>query len=187
MIGKLKSVLKLSGGEWLISFTTGSTPNLEGLKDEQISVEIKKASRKRSLNANDFCWALCSDIGKAMTPPLTKETVYRQAIRAVGVYTPVRVVVWDVPKLLERWSSHGTGWFADIIDDSGIGRKLLHLYYGSSTYTVDEMRSLIDWLVDQAEQMQIPIPLSKAEQERMIGQWQKASCKKSGSVTSAAV
>ena len=186
MICKLKEVLRLSGGEWQITFTAGENPKLEGLKDELLRVEVKQASRKRSLDANSFCWALCSDIGKAMTPPLQKEEVYRQAIRAVGVYTPVKVVVWDVPKLLERWSEHGTGWFVDVIDDAGMGRKLVHLYYGSSTYTVGEMRTLLDWLVDQCEQMQIKIPMSKEEQERTLAEWQRASSRKAGNVTSAA-
>ena len=51
------------------------------------------------------------------------------------------------------------------------GYKLIHMYYGTSTYTADEMRVLIDWLVDQAEQMQIRIPIGKAEQERLLAQW----------------
>jgi hypothetical protein len=33
------------------------------------------------------------------------------------------------------------------------------------------MRVLLDWLVDQAQQMEIPIPLSKAEQEQMLERW----------------
>jgi hypothetical protein len=59
-----------------------------------------------------------------------------------------------------------------------MGRKLIHLYYGSSTYTVEEMRVLLDWLVDQAEQMEIQIPLSRKEQERLLEQWGKASSRK---------
>ena len=64
---------------------------------------------------------------------------------------------------------------AEIIDDFSIGSKWVRLYYGSSTYTVDEMRVLLDWLVDQAEQMQIPIPLSKKEEEELLERWGKRS------------
>ena len=60
-----------------------------------------------------------------------------------------------------------------MVDDAGIGKKLIHLYYGSSTYTVSEMRLLLDWLIDQAEQMGIVIPLSKEEEERLLAQWGK--------------
>lgn len=177
MTGRLRDCLPLAGGAWVVSFTTHTNPGqlFDTLKDQEISVEIKKASRGRSKTANDFCWALCSDIGKAMKPPLTKEEVYRTAIRAVGVYTPVTVVVWDLATIKRRWESHGVGWFGEVVDDAGTGKKLIHLYYGSSTYTVDEMRVLLDWLVDQAEQMEIPIPISKAEEERLLERWGKKS------------
>ena len=108
-----------------------------------------------------------------MTPPLSKEDVYRMAIKAVGVYTPVTVVVWDLATIKRRWESHGVGWFGEVVDDAGTGKKLIHLYYGSSTYTVEEMKRLLDWLVDEAQQMQIPIPLSKAEEERLLERWGK--------------
>lgn len=141
------------------------------LKDKPVKIEIKRASKGRSKDANAFCWALCADIGKALNPPVDKEDIYRRAIKAVGVYTPVIVVVWDVDKIRHRWEDHGTGWVVEVADDAGTGKKLLHLYYGSSTYTVDEMRLLLDWLVDEARQMELPIPLSQKEADEMIERW----------------
>lgn len=108
-----------------------------------------------------------------MRPPLDKDDVYRKAIKAVGVYTPVVVALWDVETIRKRWESHGTGWFVETADDAGTGKKLLRLYYGTSTYTADEMRVVLDWLVDEATQMQLPIPLSKAEEEQMLERWGK--------------
>ena len=94
------------------------------------------------------------------------------AIRAVGVYTQTQLIAWDIPKVKARWESHGTGWFLEIVDDSILpGHKTVNLYYGSSTYTVDEMRLLIEWLMDNARQMQIPIPLSKREAEELEKTW----------------
>ena len=188
MKGKLKEVLPLSGGEWLVSFTTREHPGklFDRLKGFLLDIDIQRADKKRSKDANAFCWALCSDIGKAITPPVDKEDVYRKAIRAVGVYTPVTVICWDVETIKTRWSSHGIGWFVDVVDEAGIGKKLIHLYYGSSTYTVSEMRLLLDWLIDQAEQMDIPIPISRDEEERLLAQWGKALSKMSKPVTSAA-
>ena len=175
MTGKLRDCLPLSGGEWLVSFTTRSDPGemFDRLKDKEISVEIKKASKGRSKDANAMCWALCSDIGRAMTPPLDKEDVYRMAIRAVGVYTQTQILAWDVATVKSRWESHGTGWFVEIVDDVQhlVGHKTINLYYGTSTYSVDEMRVLIDWLVDQCAQMGIPIPLNKKDEEEMLERW----------------
>ena len=173
MKGKLRDLMMLPGGEWVVSFTTRENPGelFDRLKQKEVSIEIKKATRGRSLDANAMCWALCSDIGKAMTPPLEKETVYRMAIKAVGVYTQATVTVWDIPTIKARWEDHGEGWFIEIMDDAGTGRKLIHLYFGSSTYTVDEMRLLLDWLVDQATQMGLPIPLSKEDEQKLLERW----------------
>ena len=145
----------------------------DALKDVPVNVEIKKASKERSKDANAMCWALCSDIGRAMTPPLAKEEVYRMAIKAVGVYTSVAVPAWQLETLRKRWESHGVGWVVEIVDDFSIGSKWVHLYYGSSTYSVDEMRVLLDWLVDEATQMEIKIPLSKKEEEELLERWGK--------------
>ena len=175
MTGKLQGLTLNRDGTQNITVTVEDdfAATFDALKDHPVTVEIKKASKGRSKDANAMCWALCSDIGKAMTPPMDKEEVYRRAIRAVGVYTPVTVVVWDLATIKRRWESHGVGWFGEVVDDAGTGKKLIHLYYGSSTYTVEEMKRLLDWLVDEAQQMQIPIPLSKAEEERLLERWGK--------------
>lgn len=169
MTGRIRDILPLAGGEWVVSIVTRDNP--DPMKDNEVSIE--PARKGRSKDANAICWALCSQIGKALTPPVDKEDVYRRAIRAVGVYTPVTVVSWDVEKIKHRWETHGVGWFVDVVDDAGTGRKLIHLYYGSSTYTVQEMRILVDWLMDECRQMQIAVPLSKADEERLLERWGK--------------
>ena len=175
MTGKLRDALPLAGGEWLVSFVTRTPPGewFDSLKGKPVAVEIKKESKARSKDANAFCWALCADIGKAMQPPLSKEEVYRTAIKAVGVYWQTPIPQFSIDDVRRRWESHGTGWFLEVVDDDAPGRKRVNMYFGTSTYTVDEMRVLLDWLVDQAEQMQIPIPLSKADQEQMLERWGK--------------
>ena len=175
MQGKLRDAIPLAGGEWLVSFVTRTPPGewFDGLKDKPVTVDIKKFSPGRSKDANAFCWALCDDIAKAMTPPLTKEEVYRDAIKAVGVYWQTPIPAFNLEDVRRRWESHGTGWFLEVVDDDAPGRKRVNMYFGTSTYSVDEMRVLLDWLVDQATQMQIPIPLSKADEEKMLERWGK--------------
>ena len=175
MKGKLREMLPLAGGEWLVSFVTRTHPGelFDRLKGKDVDVEIKKFSPGRSTDANRFCWVLCSDIGRAMTPPLSKEDVYRMAIKAVGVYIDKVLTVWDVETVRRRWESHGDGWLFEVMDEAGAGRKLCHLYFGSSTYTVDEMRVLLDWLTDQCRQMEIAIPLSKQDEQDLLERWGK--------------
>ena len=174
MIGRLTGLQRLFGGDWVLTFTTKGDAGkiFDKLKECDVSVEIKKYNPGRSKDANSFCWAMCTDIGNAMTPPLPKEDVYRMAIRAVGDYEPLPIKEGAVETFQHRWASHGTGWFAEVIDNSKLpGYKLVFAYYGSSTYDTASMSRLIDYLVDEAEQMGLPIPASK-EQEEMLAKWQ---------------
>lgn len=173
MTGKLRELTINRDGSQNVTVTvdTDFSATFDALKDVTVTVEIKKASKGRSKNANAFCWALCSEIGKAMTPPQAKEDIYRRAIKAVGVFTPVTVIAWDIPTIRRRWEGHGEGWFIEIVDDAGTGKKLIHLYYGSSTYTVEEMQKLLEWLADECRQMELPVPLSKKEEQEMLERW----------------
>ena len=174
MEGRLREPFRLSGGEWLMSFTTRADAGniYDTLKDFDVDVEIRKHNPKRSKDANAMCWAMCSDIGKALRPPVPKEEVYRKAIREVGEYEPLPIKAEAVETFQRRWAAKGTGWFAEVIDDSKLpGYKLVFAYYGSSTYDTQAMSKLIDYLVDEAQQMEIPIPARK-EQEEMLKLWQ---------------
>ena len=113
-------------------------------------------------------------IGNSMKPPVPKEEVYRKAIKEVGEYEPLPIKDEAVDTFLKRWASKGTGWFAEVIDDSKIpGYKLVFAYYGSSTYDTASMSRLIDYLIDDAKQMELPIPASK-EHEEMLKAWRGA-------------
>ena len=188
MIAKLKEILKLSGGDWQITLITSFNPVqlYYRLKDAPVSVEIKKASKARSKTANDFCWAMCTDIGKALVPPVPKEEIYRRAIRDVGEYEPLPIRADAVDTFCKRWATKGIGWFAEIVDDSKLsGYKLVFAYYGSSTYTAESMSRVLEHLKQDMISMELPIPISKKDEERMLFEWGKASCKKNESAISA--
>ena len=173
MEGRLREPFRLSGGEWLVSFTTrGDAGKIyDTLKDLDVDVEIKKHNPKRSKDANSMCWAMCSDIGNAIRPPVPKEEVYRRAIREVGEYEPLPIREDAVETFRKRWATKGTGWFAEVIDDSKIpGYKLVFAYYGSSTYDTAAMSRLIDFLKQDMENMGLRIPASK-EQEEALAAW----------------
>ena len=176
MTGKLKELLRLSGGEWIVSFTTRDNPGklFDKLNGEVISIEMKKASRIRSKTANDFCWAMCTDIGNALCPPVTKEEIYRRAIRDVGEYEPLPIKAEAVETFQKRWASKGIGWFAEVVDDAKYpGYKKVFAYYGSSTYDTVSMSRLLEYLKQDMSNMGLLIPVSKAEEERMLNEWHK--------------
>lgn len=137
--------------------------------------ELKKKPKRRSLNANAFCWELCNRIGGAVGVP--KEDVYRRSIREVGFYTPVPIKAEAVEDFQRIWKAHGVGWFADVIDDSKIeGYKLLFAYHGSSTYDTAQMARLIDNLVQDAQSLGIET-LSERERSLLLQEWDNGKVK----------
>lgn len=168
MIGRMKDIVRGMGGEWIISITTQENPVslFYRLRDHDIDVDIRKAGKHRSKDANAFCWSLCTLIGNSMKPPVPKEEVYQRAIREVGEYEPLPIKAEAVDTFLARWRTKGTGWFAEVVDDSKIpGYKLVFAYYGSSTYETASMSRVLDFLLDEARQMELPIPASKEQEE----------------------
>ena len=134
--------------------------------------EVKRVTKKRSLNANAYCWVLCDAIAQKLHT--TKESVYRQAVGEVGVYehllfadTPTKTAAEAMADFKRKWYSNGVGWLTKTIDD-----KTLHAYYGSSCYSKEEMNRLIDWLVGAAQDLQIPT-MSDDELKLMIGRWKE--------------
>ena len=158
------SVILSINGDW--------SEALETMMGETIDVVIRKHRKKRSINANALCWEICTQIGNAMRPPVPKEDVYRSAIKDVGEYTALSIRSDAVDAFDRVWSTKGTGWFTEIMDDSWEhGKVVVFAYAGSSTYDTKQMSRLIDYLVDQARQMELPIAWSLQEIDRIKEQW----------------
>lgn len=172
MRGKLKDLTFNRDGTQCVSLTVQADfrQEFDRLSGQELEITIKRFSRKRSLDANAFCWALCKDIADRMH--IKKEEVYRQAIRDVGKYAPLPIKDEAVERFIEIWESRGIGWIAEVMDGSKLpGYKRVFAYYGSSTYTTEEMSRLIDCLVQDAEALGIPIPLGKRDRERLAAEW----------------
>lgn len=175
MVGKLKDLLRLSGGEWLVSFTTRENPGklFDQLKEKDVAVEIKKASRKRSLNANSYAWLLIDLIAEVTRINATE--VYRHAIREIGGvsdYYGMKEEAFESFKAI--WTGGHIGRQVEIIPGSGKpGWINVKAYKGSSDFSSSQMARLIDSLIQEAEAQGIPT-ISKEETERLVRQWGKA-------------
>ena len=131
--------------------------------------EITKAKKKRSLDANAYLWVLCSKIAAAVG--ISKEEVYRRAIRDGEQFTPMPIKAEAVEDFSRIWQGHGTGWFIDVADGSKIpGYKLVLAYHGSSVYDTKSMAQLIDRVIDEAKTLDIET-LTPEEIERMKLEW----------------
>ena len=129
-------------------------PNVEYI------VEIKRKVKRRSLNANAYAWVLCEKIAHELSKNayISKNDVYKRVIQEAGTFTYLPIKNVAVGRFIEIWHGHGLGWHAE---DAGPakteGYTIDRAYHGSSVYTVDEMRRLIDALVDECSQLNIPI------------------------------
>lgn len=163
MIGRLKDITFTRSGEQIISFSTKSdyTEEFDSLKDCDVDVEIKKHRQKRSLDANSFCWVLCNKIADKLAEEdgkNTKESVYREAIREIGIYKDFCDLSPDDAKTLRTaWEMLGTGWITEQVDFSQDGSRVtIRCYYGSSRYNTKQMSRLIDNLIEDCKALGIP-------------------------------
>ena len=125
------------------------------LKDEkEYEICIKEVKKKRSINANNYCWALISQIANLLKIP--KEDVYRGYIRDIGVSKTMEVNEEAVPIMVKSWNMHGTGWIVDVLDHGKHeGFKLLNIYFGSSCYDTEQMSRFIDAIVTDCKELGI--------------------------------
>lgn len=174
MIGKLKDFTMNVDGSQNITVTVQADfrESYDELKDKELEIEIKKASHRRSLDANNFFWHLCSEIANKTSKysKVSKEDIYREAIRAKGEYEPLLLREDAVERFINRWADKGSGWFADVIDDYKERYKIVHAYYGSSTYDTVAMARIIDYVVLQADDLGIPT-ITPKELEKLLGRW----------------
>lgn len=139
---------------------------LEGATLDDYTLTLTKR-RKRSLTANAYMWQLCEKIAKKIN--VTKEDVYRKAIREVGAFTDGIFSRADVEKIQTNWSNNGIGWFAESHGMFG-DMVTVRLYQGSHIYDGDQMRRLVDYIVGEAKDLGIET-MTPDEIERLKQLW----------------
>ena len=106
MRARLRDLTLDMNGKQVLSFTLDEDfrDHYDKYKEKPLTVEIKRYSPKRSKNANDYLWELCTRI--AEDQHITKEEVYRKQIREVGVYEPLPIREDAVAKSSSSYFSH---------------------------------------------------------------------------------
>lgn len=125
------------------------------LQDKPLSVEIKPFKKKRSIDANAFCWVLIGKIAAKLNTSPTE--VYREAIREIGGNYEVVPVKKERAEDWKRiWQSRGLGWISETVGDSKHdGYENIISYYGSSEYDQSQMARLIDTIIDDCKELGI--------------------------------
>lgn len=171
--GKLQNVSRdWQSGQLHITFTVNepsAVNEIESIKDcEKLSLSAKKFRRKRSQDANKYCWKLCDEIAKAVDS--SRDEIYEEMIQKYGylyqdedgcVTITVKAEV-DMRKIDGHWKFYkSNGKFTSYLKIKG-----------SSEYNTAEMAHFIDGIVYEAKDLGIET-MPPDELQRMVSQWQK--------------
>lgn len=136
---------------------------------EKLTLKVSQFKKKRSLDANAYCWTLIGKIAEKTKVP--KNEVYREAIRGIGGnYEIVCVKEEAADSLRSGWERNGIGWCTDTMLSKLDGCTNVMLYYGSSTYDTEQMSRLIDNIIQDCKSLGIETK-SHAEIESLLKDW----------------
>lgn len=141
--------------------------SLDNSKEYTLTVKEKK--KRRSLDANAYCWVLLSQLASEMR--ISKEELYQSYVRDIGGNTDI-LCIQDkaVDKFRYMWERNGVGWFTETLPSKLQGCTNVIVYYGSSTYDTKQMSVLIDRIVQDCNEAGIETMPPK-ELERLMNEW----------------
>lgn len=117
-------------------------------------LEIKQHREKRSLDANNYLWALLNKLADVLHT--TKEELYIQKIREIGMFKDFRLTEDEAKTFRVAWEKLGTGWPTEQVDyDKDRERLVIRAYYGSSTYNTKNMSRLLDSVIEDCKEQGI--------------------------------
>jgi len=165
--GKIEGFLR-ERGTVLIEVPENYLPALEELFNNDVDVKIGKHREKRSLNANAYCWKLCTEIANVLTKAgsvVTKDDIYRQSLFSYGQSDIVTLRSdIDPARHFDYFIEKGKG----TINEKEYTHYLAAV--GSHLYNTEEMSILIDGIVAEAEALGIST-ITPNELEQMKGRW----------------
>lgn len=148
---------------------------VERLKNEnKLNIELKKWFKKRSKDANSYCWVLCDLIAKELSDDgtiITKEKIYQDGILQIGTFEPLIIGERAYENFKRVWENQGLGFLIQEVSKKDKCVKV-HCYYGSSTYNTKEMSLLINLLIELAKSLKIETK-TKAEIDSLLKEWDK--------------
>ena len=139
-------------------------------KDKLYNLTVKEHQKKRSLDANAYCWVLINKLADVMR--IEPVEVYRQAIQDISGNSEVIPIKEEaVEQFKQAWSHNGIGWLCRDMGKSKIqGYRNLMVYYGSSVYTVQQMNALIDHLYQDCKALDIDV-MTERERSLLLEEW----------------
>ena len=118
---------------------------LNDVKDK-LSIEVKEYRQKRSLNANNYMWELCTKI--ANTLRTDKDSVYVSMLKRYGQSQMVSVIKEGADQF-----KRAIKYYEEAGESTLNGKEFVHIkcYIGSSEYDTKEMSILVDGVVSECK------------------------------------
>lgn len=121
---------------------------------KEVEFTAKQYRKKRSLDANAYCFIICDKIAKKLNS--TKELVYQDMIKKVGECEIIPIREDALTRWIRNWELKGLGWQVEILGKSKLKGYINTVnYYGSSVYDTKAMSLLIEEIVYAAKELSI--------------------------------
>ena len=134
---------------------------------KKFDVTIEQHREKRSINANNYSWALQDQIAKALG--MSIEAIHNQMVLDYGVLETISVVeeAWESAKRLFDYCK-------EIGRSTLNGKTFVHARVGVGThlYNTKEMSCFLNGVVQEAKDLGIQT-LEDKQLEEMINRWQR--------------
>lgn len=127
----------------------------EGLEGD-LRIKVKPWKESRSDRANKFMWACIGEIAQKVRAD--KWDIYLTMLKRYGKFTYICVRPEAVEALKKQWRE------CEVLNEIDInGDKAIQVlcYYGSHLYDTEEMAALIDGIITEMKNLQIPVPLDE--------------------------
>lgn len=127
-------------------------------ENKPLAAVIGTASQKRSLSANAYAWALMNQLSAKINRPVLD--IYRDLIRDIGGSSALVTLRADAARAFKNgWESKGDGWQVHKLDEMTTPQGVfynLQCWYGSSQFDSAQMHRLIELIVQECQQQDIP-------------------------------
>lgn len=133
-------------------------------EDQPMRISVHKWKEDRTLAQNNFLWACIGDIAK-VTQNHDRWQIYLEMLKRYGKFTYILVKPEAVERFKKEWRE--VEELGEITTDKGEKASQLRVYYGSHLYTTEEMKYLLDGVIDEMKQLNIKPRISKEEAERL--------------------
>ena len=127
---------------------------IDEIEQEEIKIKITPVKNSRTLRQNNLLWQIITDIDIEQNAIPTEEgrwEIYTRAIEELGAeYEDIILDTKAIKMIKNKFRA------TKILAEKN-GKTLIRCFIGSSNFNKKQMAQLIDYLLDQAQKLNIPI------------------------------